>query len=308
MAMWLRRFVSSDEWQDAAAAGITLAICLGWLLSVQSLVALRLISVYLSRKLIHIFTGPIFMLTWNLFSNQPYARLAAAVVPLLITLHFTLVGLGVVKDQSAINSVTRRGDRREMLRGPVMYGLCFVAFTVLFWRHSPSAFLALNALCAGDGFAELAGRRFGSAPSQKLPWSGVKSWPGSAAMLLCSFGFGFGSLLLFDSFGNFAPRHVHVATAAPATLAIAAGAAAVEAVAPGDWDNVLVCVVVAVAGEMAMPLLASSMAADWSVRCQPELHQVAFGKELAAEGGWLEKSWQQMCELGDEGDCTAGDG
>ncbi|GJP45428.1 hypothetical protein CLOM_g4822 [Closterium sp. NIES-68] len=253
--MWLRRFAASDEWQDAAATGITLAICLAWLLSVQLLVALRLLSVYLSRKLIHIFTGPIFMLTWNLFSDQPYARLAAAVVPLLITLHFTLVGLGVVKDKLAINSVTRRGDHREMLRGPVMYGACFVAFTIFFWRHSPSAFLALNALCAGDGFAELAGRQFGNAPSRKLPWSGVKSWPGSVAMLLCSFVFGFGSLLLFDWSGNFAPSHIYVATAAPATLAIAAGAAAVEALAPGDWDNVLVCVVVAVAGEMMMPLL-----------------------------------------------------
>lgn len=37
----------------------------------------------LSRKLVHITTGPLFVLTWPLFSSAPEARYYAAVIPVL---------------------------------------------------------------------------------------------------------------------------------------------------------------------------------------------------------------------------------
>ena len=48
-------------------------------------------------------------------------------------------------DQSllaAVQAMTRHGDAREILRGPLYYGLVFVVCTVLFWRHSPVGMLA----------------------------------------------------------------------------------------------------------------------------------------------------------------------
>src|SRR5258706_16328545 len=56
----------------------------------------------LSRKFIHIGTGPIFVLCWLMFPDIPIARYLAALVPLLITIQFILIGTGIMKDDSAV--------------------------------------------------------------------------------------------------------------------------------------------------------------------------------------------------------------
>jgi len=56
----------------------------------------------LSRKLIHIGTGPIFVLCWLLFPDVPASRWLAALVPFAITAQFALVGLGIMKDEAAV--------------------------------------------------------------------------------------------------------------------------------------------------------------------------------------------------------------
>ena len=73
------------------------------------------ISGHLSRKIIHIGTGPIFILCWTLFRDSPSARYLASLVPGLITIQFILVGLGVINDRAAVKALTRTGDRRDSL-------------------------------------------------------------------------------------------------------------------------------------------------------------------------------------------------
>ena len=90
------------------------------------------ISSHLSRKIIHIGTGPIFVLCWLLFHEAPSARYLAALVPGLITVQFILVGLGIIKDESAVKALSRTGDRREILRGPLFYGIIFVVLTIIY--------------------------------------------------------------------------------------------------------------------------------------------------------------------------------
>ena len=70
------------------------------------------ISSQLSRKIIHIGTGPLFVLCWLLFNDAPSARYLAALVPGLITIQFLLVGLGIIKDEAAVKALSRAGDRR----------------------------------------------------------------------------------------------------------------------------------------------------------------------------------------------------
>lgn len=71
----------------------------------------------------------------------------------------------------------RTGDRTELLRGPLLYGLVIAALTALFWRDSPAGALGIAVLCAGDGMADIVGRRYGD--SNKLFYS-----PQKARMLL----------------------------------------------------------------------------------------------------------------------------
>jgi len=242
--MWLDPYFQNKILQDIVATIITFAVALGWLRIIDALAQRGLVEQRLSRKIIHIGTGPLFVLCWNLFSVQPWARWCAALVPFAITVQFFLVGLGVMKDEAAVMAMTRHGDRREILRGPLYYGVVFVACTLLFWRHSPVGITALMLMCGGDGLADVVGRRWGRV---KLPFSAGKSWVGSAAMLAGSFVFGFGFVALFNGFGDFLPP-LNLASAAAAVGVISLAATVVESLPFQDIDNITTTVAAIVLG------------------------------------------------------------
>ena len=160
---------------------ITFIIALAFLRLMDSLAARGWITSRLSRKLIHIGTGPIFVLCWLLYPNVPEARWLAALVPFAITLQFALVGFGFLEDEAAVQAMARTGDRREILRGPLYYGLMFVLLTILFWKDSPVGTVALMILCGGDGVADLVGRRF---DRNKLPHNPRKTVAGSISVFI----------------------------------------------------------------------------------------------------------------------------
>jgi phytol kinase len=192
---------------------------------------------HLSRKIIHMGTGPLFVLSWLLFNDAYSARFLAALVPGLITVQFLLVGLGVIQDPAAVEAMSRSGDRREILRGPLFYGLVFVILTILYWKDSPIGIVALMLMCGGDGLAEIIGRRYGR---QKLPWNAEKSWMGSLGMLLGGWVFAMGILAVYVAAGIFAGRLVAY-LAAVSIIAIAG--TVVESFPLHDMDNITVTLV-----------------------------------------------------------------
>ncbi len=160
---------------------LTFAIALIFLRMMDFFAQRGWIEAGLSRKLIHIGTGPIFVLCWLMFPDSPEARWLAALVPLMIVLQFALVGLGVIQDQAAVQAMSRSGDRREILRGPLYYGIAFVILTVVFWKDSPTGMTALMLMCGGDGLADIIGR---GVASPKIPWSPEKSVAGSLSVFV----------------------------------------------------------------------------------------------------------------------------
>jgi phytol kinase len=245
--MWLSSFFTNNWAQDIVATLITFGVALAWLRLMDALAARGVFEQAISRKLIHIGTGPIFVVCWPLFSPQPAARYLAALVPLAITAQFVLVGAGVIKDPAAVKAMSRTGDRREILRGPLYYGIVFVVCTLAFWRTSPVGILALLLMCGGDGLADLVGRKWGTA---KLPFNAAKSWAGSAAMLIGGFAFGFAFVVLFNAWGVLDPA-LSLPGAAWKTAAIAVAASVVEALPLRDVDN-LTTTAVAVALGLAL--------------------------------------------------------
>jgi phytol kinase len=187
-----------------------------------------------SRKLIHIGTGPIFVLCWLMYPDVWISRWLAALVPLLITVQFALVGLGVVKDEAAVKAMSRTGNRREILRGPLFYGIVFVAITLLYWKDSLIGIPALMMLCGGDGIADIVGRRVNS---PKLAWSPDKSVAGSLSVFVggCLMTiFVFSVYVWFGAFSGPVSRFL-----LPVTW-IALGAALVESLSFKDIDNLTV--------------------------------------------------------------------
>ena len=239
--MWFDPYFSNKLTQDIVATVVTLAVALLFLRGMDFLAHRGLLEQRLSRKIIHIGTGPLFVLCWNLFSAEPSARYLAALVPLAITAQFVLVGLGLMKDEMAVKAMTRHGDPREILRGPLFYGVVFVVCTAVFWRHSPVGILALMLMCGGDGLADVVGRRWGAA---RLPFSREKSWAGSAAMFLGGFVFAYGFLVLFSQLGLFPLE----AGAAGTTALICLGATLVESLPFRDIDNLTITLTAVVLG------------------------------------------------------------
>ena len=200
------------------------------------------ISSRLSRKIIHIGTGPIFVLCWLLFPGDPTDRYLAALVPGLISIQFALVGLGVIKDEAAVQAMSRSGNPREILRGPLFYGIIFVVLTILYWLDSPIGMIGLMLMCGGDGLADIVGRKFGR---KKLPWSPQKTWLGSMGMLLGGWLFALVILLIFIAAGTFSgPIKQYIL---PITL-IAVVGSLVESLPIKDVDNITVTLAATIVG------------------------------------------------------------
>ena len=198
----------------------------------------------MSRKLIHIGTGPIFVFCWLMFPDVNISRYLAALVPLLITIQFVLVGTGVMKDDAAVEAMTRTGNPREILRGPLFYGIMFVLLTVIYWKDSPIGITALMMMCGGDGIADIIGRRV---KSPKLAWSREKSVAGSLSV------FAGGALLtalilfIYVNVGVFASPFTKYIVP---IFWIALGGMFIESLPFKDVDNITLTVLSAVIGHL----------------------------------------------------------
>ncbi len=202
------------------------------------------IESHLSRKLIHILTGPLFVLCWLLYPDVWYARWLAALVPFAITAQFALIGLGIIKDEASVKAMSRSGDRREILRGPLFYGIVFVVMTLAYWKTSPIGMVALMLMCGGDGLADIMGRGIQSA---KLPWSRTKSVAGSLGMLLGGWVLAAFILYIFVLAGAFpAPFSSYLL---PITT-IAVIGTLVESLPLKDVDNITVTLVAVLLGHL----------------------------------------------------------
>jgi phytol kinase len=198
----------------------------------------------LSRKLIHIGTGPIFVSCWLMFPDLSISRYLAALVPLLITAQFFLVGTGVVKDEAAVQAMTRTGNPREILRGPLFYGIMFVLLTIIYWKDTPIGITALMMMCGGDGVADIIGRRV---RSPKLFWSPEKSMAGSLSVFLGGALLTVAILFIYVSAGIFTPPFNSYIIP---VFWIALGSMLIESLPFRDIDNVTLTVVSALLGHL----------------------------------------------------------
>lgn len=223
---------------------LTFVIALVWLRINDFMAHKGWVDSKLSRKFIHIGTGPIFVLCWLLFPNVLVSRFLAALVPAGITVQFAAVGFGIIKDQPAVDALSRSGDRREILKGPLFYGIVFVILTIVFWTDSVVGIIALMVLCGGDGLADVIGTRVKSA---KLKWSKNKTWAGTLGVFFGGLVFSVFVIYVFVANGFFpGPIGDHLWRLA----VIAFGAAVVESMPVKDIDNLTVPLVSILLGSL----------------------------------------------------------
>ncbi|XP_078174170.1 putative phytol kinase 1, chloroplastic [Carex rostrata] len=184
--------------QDAAATVAVTAGAYVLVYTFDNLTRRQFIQQKLSRKIVHILSGVLFMSSWPIFSSSPEARYFAAVVPLLNCARLIIYGTRLFKDEALIKSVTREGNPEELLRGPLYYVMALLLSVLVFWRDSPVGIISLSMMTGGDGVADIIGRTYGST---KLPYNRKKSWIGSVSMFVCGFLLSIGMLYYFSILG-----------------------------------------------------------------------------------------------------------
>uniref|UniRef100_A0A0D9V7F3 Uncharacterized protein n=1 Tax=Leersia perrieri TaxID=77586 RepID=A0A0D9V7F3_9ORYZ len=181
---------------DLVSAAVTAGVALALLRFFEELAKRGVFEQKLNRKLVHITIG--MDGTNALYSSGSYAPFLAAVAPGINIIRMLLLGLGVMKNEAMVKSMSRYGDYRELLKGPLYYATTITFATSVFWRTSPIAIALICNLCAGDGLADIVGRRLGK---EKLPYNPNKSYAGSIAMALAGFLASIGYMHYFQTFG-----------------------------------------------------------------------------------------------------------
>lgn len=192
----------------------------------------------LSRKLIHTFSIPFFIITWPFFSStaeNPFVPYIAATVPLANIYKIFRAGKG--GEDGLGKAVSRSGDEKEILNGPLIYTTILLVSTVFLFK-TPAAIVGLTQMAAGDGMADIIGRRWG-----KTKWrqGSEKSVEGTAGFIV-SGAVATTVLLVYNAFLTGAELPVELGTLGGIVALISLICGIVETAEVGD-DNFTVPVV-----------------------------------------------------------------
>ncbi|MGK3754052.1 MAG: phytol kinase, partial [Bacillariaceae sp.] len=197
-----------------------------------------------ARKLTHTLSAPLFIIFWPLYSEAQGAKYFASLVTLTNILRLYLAGTGDAAESSLAKSISRSGDQSEVLGGPFIYVCLFQFFLFLFWRNSFVGVVAMTTMAAGDGMADIIGRKYGRDQNQK--WSSYlpdflvtdqkKSIIGTVGFALSAFVCTFGVIMWLLSTGCLASSSLTVLELASRIFLISWICAFVEILPLGD-DN-----------------------------------------------------------------------
>lgn len=130
----------------------------------------------LTRKIVHILAGPLFVSTWGLYSG-PDSLFWSSLVPGLSVFYI------INKKEELKYSLSRTDDKKEILKGPLIYTMIIWLFTC-FYFQTYTGFVSISQLSFGDGFSDIIGRNFGK---DKLLYNSKKSVQGSMGFLIAGF-------------------------------------------------------------------------------------------------------------------------
>ncbi len=193
----------------------------------------------ITRKMVHIFVGPVYCISWLLFSGTIVSRFLAIIVPGFFILAFVMIGTGRMKNENMVKSMSRTGDPKELLGGTLHYAIIMVIFTIIWFYYpaNPTSLMVLGCLAGGDGIADIVGRKYGGEKKFGIGGS-QKTLIGSLGMFFGSF---ISSLLLVLIFLIERPEFNLTILILP-ILIISAVATVVEALAPKGHDNWMIFV------------------------------------------------------------------
>ncbi len=186
----------------------------------------------ISRKITHICAGSAIMFL-PLYIGGDWSHFLNITVFAVWTVLLIQKGLFAADDDQAVKTMTRTGDKRELLKGTLYFVIVAMICGTLYYKQ-PAGVMAMAMLGWGDGLAPIIGTRYGKIKYHILS---DKSVEGSLAFLvgsLCA-GLFFVHLIVPESFD------------ATKIIIIAVIATVVEGVSPKEVDNLTIPVAVVAA-------------------------------------------------------------
>ena len=186
----------------------------------------------LSRKITHIGAGSLigFLPLYSDLDWSKYLNVTIFVVWIALLIY---KGLFASPEDEAVKTMTRTGDRRELLKGPLYFVIVATICGTLFYKSFPGI-VAMATLGWGDGVAPIVGSKYGRL---KYKIFSDKSFEGSLSMFI----FAFAASLFFVWL--VLPSFVNISR----ILLLAFVATLVEGCSPKEVDNILIPVAVIVA-------------------------------------------------------------
>ncbi|MGQ4894239.1 MAG: diacylglycerol/polyprenol kinase family protein [Candidatus Njordarchaeia archaeon] len=185
-----------------------------------------------SRKIVHIAAGS-WIIFWPLFDPSDWTVYFNIAVAVLWTLLFIVKGLTATPEDTAVKTMTRTGDPKELLYGPLMFTLVMEVCGTIFYMDF-RGIAAMAVVGWGDGVAPLFGSRFGKHKYRIL--GNEKSVEGSISVFLFSLIALMGFSLVLVPNMVFADFNAFILKA----LIISSVATLIEAISPKNIDNILV--------------------------------------------------------------------
>ena len=179
----------------------------------------------ISRKITHIGAGSliVFLPLYNDSHWSKYLNVTIFIVWIILLIQ---KGLFASDDDEAVKTMTRNGEKSELLKGPLYFVIVATICGTLFYKTFPGI-MAIATLGWGDGIAPIVGSRYGKLKFEILS---SKSVEGSLSMFLAAFVASTFFVWLI------VPNELNIVR----ILLLSAIATVVEACSPKEIDNILI--------------------------------------------------------------------
>ena len=194
----------------------------------------------ISRKITHIGAGSLigFLPLYSDLGWSKYLNVTIFVVWIALLVQ---KGLFANPDDEAVRTMTRKGDRRELLKGPLYFVIVATICGTFLYKSFPGI-VAIANLGWGDGVAPIVGSLYGR---WKYKIFSDKSMEGSLSMFI----FAFAASVFFVWL--ILPSELNLSQ----ILLLALIATVVEACSPQEVDNILIPAVVVVAANFVQLII-----------------------------------------------------
>ncbi|BAY46388.1 hypothetical protein SAMD00079811_39980 [Scytonema sp. HK-05] len=186
----------------------------------------------ISRKITHIGAGSLIGFL-PLYTDLHWSKYLNVTIFVVWVVLLVQKGLFAKPDDEAVNIMTRTGDRRELLKGPLYFVIVATICGTLFYKTFPGI-VAMTTLGWGDGVAPIIGSYYGKLKYQILS---NKSLEGSLSMFV----FAFAASVFFVWL--IIPSELNISR----IFLLAFIATLVEGCSPKEVDNILIPTAVIVA-------------------------------------------------------------